>query len=411
MMKRSVFIFAFTIISFIFGPCAFAQTPAAAQSADPGITPNGVVGEVKVIDTANRQMIVKTEAGSLVTVTLTDKSDYLRTAPGEKTLEKATKIAFADVKEGDRVYARGRVAEDKKSVPALKLIVMTKEDIAAKQEQERAEWRRRGILGVISALNPATKEITVSTRTMQGPQPVIIPVSDKVEMKRYAPDSIKFSDAKTSEFSELKVGDQLRALGDRSADGARFVPEKVVTGSFRMAGGAVTAVDAATGEVKITDLQTKQPLTIVVKKDSLVRRFPAEMGMMMGGGGPRPAGGGAAPGAGSPPAGAQPGGGGGPGGGGAGGGGRMGGNIQDMIERLPTITVADLKPGDTIIVSSTQGADPTRLTAITVVAGADAILNMMQARQQQGARPGGQGNAGGGGGGLGGGFGIGIGLP
>lgn len=416
MMKRSVFIFAFTIVSLIFGVSAFAQTPAtSATQTDPGITPNGVIGEVKVIDTANKQMIVKTDAGSLVTATLSDASSYLRTAPGEKTLDKATKITFADVKEGDRVFARGKVADDRKSLPARVLIVMTKEDIAAKQEQERAEWRRRGILGVISALNPATKEITVSTRTGQGPQPVIIPVSDKVEMRRYAPDSIKFSDAKPSEFTELKVGDQLRALGDRSADGARFVPEKVVTGSFRMAGGAVTAVDAATGEIKITDLQTKQPLTIVVKKDSLLRRFPAEMGMMMmgGGGGQRPAGG--APGAGGAPSGgpAAQGATGGPGAGGpgGGGGGRMGGNIQEMIERLPTITVADLKVGDTIIVSSTQGADPTRLTAITVVAGADAILNMMQARQQQGARPGGQAGAGAGGGGGGGGFGIGIGLP
>ncbi|MGB9182088.1 MAG: hypothetical protein WCB68_22860, partial [Pyrinomonadaceae bacterium] len=301
MLKRSVFIFAFTIVSFIFGVSAFAQTPAASapQSGDPGITPNGVVGEVKVIDAANKQMIVKTDAGSLVTATLSDASSYLRTAPGEKTLEKATKITFADVKEGDRVFARGKVADDRKSLPARVLVVMTKEDIAAKQEQERAEWRRRGILGVISALNPATREITVSTRTMQGPQPVIIPVSEKVEMRRYAPDSIKFSDAKPSEFTELKVGDQLRALGDRSADGARFVPEKVVTGAFRMAGGAVTSVDAATGEVKITDLQTKQPLTIVVKKDSLVRRFPAEMAMMMGGG-QRPAGGAAGAGGGQP---------------------------------------------------------------------------------------------------------------
>lgn len=410
MLKRSVFIFAFAIVSLIFGVSAFAQTPAtAAAQGDAGITPNGVIGEVKVIDTANKQMIVKTDAGSLVTVVLSDASTYMRTAPGEKTLDKAAKITLADVKEGDRIFARGKVADDRKSLPARVLVVMSKEDIAAKQEQERAEWRRRGILGVISALNPTTKEITISTRTMQGPQPVIIPVSDKVEMRRYAPDSIKFSDAKPSEFTELKVGDQLRALGDRSADGARFVPEKVVTGAFRMAGGAVTAVDAATGEVKITDLQTKQPLTIVVKKDSLVRRFPAEMGMMMMGGGQRPAGG-AAPGAGGPPAGGGQAGGpnGGPGGGG--GGGRMGGNIQEMIERLPTITVADLKPGETIIVSSTQGADPTRLTAITVVAGADAILNMMQARQQ--ARPGGQAGGGGGGvGGGGGGFGIGIGLP
>ena len=42
-----------------------------------------------------------------------------------------------------------------------------------------------------------------------------------------------------------------------------------------------------------------------------------------------------------------------------------------MLERLPTISIADVKVGDTIIVSSTQGVDPTRLTAISLVSGAD----------------------------------------
>ena len=54
-----------------------------------------------------------------------------------------------------------------------------------------------------------------------------------------------------------------------------------------------------------------------------------------------------------------------------------------MLERLPTVSIADLKVGDTIIVSSTQGADPSRLTAIALVTGADTLLNMVAARQQQ----------------------------
>jgi hypothetical protein len=53
-----------------------------------------------------------------------------------------------------------------------------------------------------------------------------------------------------------------------------------------------------------------------------------------------------------------------------------------MLERLPVVTIADLKVGDTIIVSSTQGADPSRLTAIALVTGADTLLNMVAARQQ-----------------------------
>jgi hypothetical protein len=358
-----------------------------------------------VIDSAARQLIVKTDAGSLVTVALADSTGYMRLPPGEKTLDKATKIVFADLGEGDRVFARGRVADDKKSVPAKVLVVMSKADIAKKQEAERAEWKKRGVLGIITALKPETKEITISSRTMAGPQALIIPVSDKVEMRRYAPDSIKFADAKSAKFDELKVGDQLRALGERTADGAAFTAEKVVTGSFKTVGGIVTAVDAATGEVKINDLQTKQPLTIVVKQDAVLRKFPAEMGGMMMG---RPgAGAGGSPAGQTPRAGqggsqaAGQGQGAGPGGGGM----RM--NLQDMLERLPTISIADVKVGDTIIVSSTKGADPTRLTAISLISGADTLLNMLAARQPQAAGQTAPNPAAG----LGSGIQFGIGLP
>ena len=80
-----------------------------------------------------------------------------------------------------------------------------------------------------------------------------------------------------------------------------------------------------------------------------------------------------------------------------------GGNIQARLEQLPTISIADLKVGDTIIVSSTTGADPVRLTAITLVTGADTLLNLLAARQPQGGAPsGGAAAAGaGGGGGIG----------
>ena len=420
-MKASFFVIALVFVGVVGGSTANAQTtpttaPAAAQkAADPGITPNGAIGEVKVIDNAGKQLIVKTDAGSLVTVALGDKTVYMRLAPGEKTLTNATKITFADVGEGDRVWARGKVADDQKSVPATALIVMTKVDIAKKQEAERAEWKKRGVLGIITALKPEAKEITISVggRAMAGSQALIIPVSDKVELRRYAPDSIKFADAQVAKFDELKVGDQLRALGDRDPAGTSFAAEKVVTGSFKTVAGVITAIDVATGEVKINDLQTKQPLTIVVKQDAVLRKFPSanEMGGMMmmgrppGGGG----GGGQAPAPGQGGAqGVGPGAGGGGGQGAGQGAGRGGGmNMQDMLERLPTIAMADVKVGDTIIVSSTKGADPTRLTAISLISGADTLLNLLAARQQQAGGPATPNPAAG----LGSGIQFGIGLP
>src|ERR1044072_8491386 len=279
-MRTFFFAAALAIISLL------ASSPASlAQSDDPNIAAKHAIGEIKSIDAAAKQLTIKTDAGSVVTVTLSDKTTYKKLPPGEKTLTNATDLTFADLGEGDRVMARGTVSDDRKTVPAVQVIVMTKGDLAKKQEAERLEWRRRGILGVITALKPDTHEITISNRTMAGTQAVVIPVSDKTEMRRYAPDSIRFADAKPSNFSELKVGDQLRALGDRTEDPLRFTPQKVVTGSFRTIGGVVTAVDPATGEIKINELEKKRPLTIVVKQDSVLRRFPpaSEMGAMMGG--------------------------------------------------------------------------------------------------------------------------------
>ncbi|HEY6122732.1 MAG TPA: hypothetical protein VIV66_22450, partial [Pyrinomonadaceae bacterium] len=217
-----------------------------------------------------------------------------------------------------------------------------------------------------------------------------------------------------SRFEDLQVGDQLRALGEKSTDGTHFKAEKVVTGSFRTIAGTVAAIDTGAGQIKINDLQTKQPLTIVIKQDTVLRKFPAmsEMAGMVGRGpgGSNGAGQGA-PGQ-SPPADRPQGEGGarqgaGPGGAGMG---RPGGgfNIQDMLERLPTIAITDLKVGDTIIVSSTKGADASRLTAISLVSGADTLLSMMAARQPQQAGTASTPNPAAG---LGSGIQFGIGLP
>src|SRR5213594_3508789 len=153
---------------------------------------------------------------------------------------------------------------------------------------------------------------------MGAPQAVIIPITDKTLVRRYPPDTIpKYSEAKPSKFEEVKVGDQLRALGDKSADGSHLTAEEVLFGSFRIVGGNVTAIDAAANQIKINDLQTKKPLTVILKPDSVLRRFPENAAAMFGGGmgmGP----GGGQGGAGQTPAGAGSGAAGGTGQGGAG---------------------------------------------------------------------------------------------
>ena len=94
-MKAPFLAIALVLVGIFAGSSALAQiTPAAGapKTGDPSISPNRALGEVKVIDAAAKQLIIKTDAGSLVTVALSDTTSYMRVAPGETTLTNATKI-------------------------------------------------------------------------------------------------------------------------------------------------------------------------------------------------------------------------------------------------------------------------------------------------------------------------------
>ena len=45
-----------------------------------------------------------------------------------------------------------------------------------------------------------------------------------------------------------------------------------------------------------------------------------------------------------------------------------------MIEKLPRLSPADLKPGDAVILSFANVADASRITAITLLAGVEPLL-------------------------------------
>lgn len=58
------------------------------------------------------------------------------------------------------------------------------------------------------------------------------------------------------------------------------------------------------------------------------------------------------------------------------------GDISQMLDRLPKITAADLKPGDAIVISGVAtGTDSSRLQASTVIAGVEPILQSAPQRQ------------------------------
>lgn len=373
---------------------SFVASATLAQNISSGAIRPGqeqLIGEITSIDAASGQITIKTVAGRTVSVQTGDETIYLRIAPGEKTLDKAEKITRADVAVGDRVLVRGGAGVDNQPVIARQLIVVSRQALAGSQERNREEWRTRGLNGRIVALNPATKEVTVAVRSREGAQEIIMSASGNTRWLRYAPDSVRRDDAQPSSFAELKIGDQLRALGDRSSDGTRFTPEEIIAGSFTRASGTIVASDAAKGEVTIKDEQTGKSLIIVFGKNSTLRRISPEFVETLAQRREerqqrRAAAGDGAEGqtgrrrenrAGGQTDEAE-----------RGARQRRGGGGRNFLESLPAITAADLKKGDAVLVTGTPAAaDASHLTTITLVTGDAQLMKRWQQLQGQGGGP------------------------
>ena len=364
-----------------------APAPERAGNADASL--GRVIGQVMTTDLVAKKITIKPDAEGTVTVILQEKTLYLRVPPGEKDLKKAVKITATEIGVGDRVLARGRFAEDQRTIPAVTVIVMTKADLAQKRERESAEWQKRALAGTVSTLNPETKEITISVRSPEGTRMVVVEPTENVVFRRYAPDSVQFRDAKPSSFAELKVGDSLRVLGEKNSDGTRVKPEEIVSGPFRSFVGIINAVDAIAGEIKITDLRTKKPLTVRITSGSMLRRMPPTMAAatanrpQAGGRGTAAAGSVGAEGqpAGEPRQGAparrpsQPDAPASESGSRATRSGKPGDGGGMNLEQMPVLSFAELKRGEAIIVLSTTGAEPSHVTAIVLVAGVEPLLS------------------------------------
>jgi Domain of unknown function (DUF5666) len=356
LIKRSTAVAGLVVI------CCLAAIGAAQQA--PGGGTSRKAGTVHSI--SGNQIVLKPDAGSDVKVTVQDGARILRVAPGQTDLKSAIPITLGEIQPGDRVLVRGTAGNSPDSLLVSSVIVMKQGDVAQKQQKDRMEWQRRGTGGIVSAIDPAAGTVTVSVTPAQS---VVIKTGKDTGFLRYATNSVKFEDAQKSTFAEIKPGDQLRARGERSGDGKELVAEEVISGTFRNIAGTISGIDPATSTLTVKDVLGKKTVTVKLSRESQMRNLPPQLAQRIafflkspeaaeamasrrGGEGP----------------GRQPGMG--PGGGQAGG----GPDFQQIINRLPAVTLADLKKEDAVMIVSTPGSGSSPVTAITLLSGVEPIL-------------------------------------
>jgi hypothetical protein len=378
------------------------------------------VGTIKSIKAD--AITVAAESGGEVTAKLMASTKILRVPPGEKDLKNATALQAQDLQPGDRVLVRGQASRDGDghTIVALAVIVMKQADVAAKQQHDRDDWQKRGVGGLVTKVDVTTGTITLLSGGMGASRSIVVHIAKDTILRRYAPDSVKFDDAKPAVIDQIKVGDQLRARGTRNPDGSDVRAEEVVAGSFRNIAGTVKTIDVASNTMTVQDAIGKSVVVVKVSPDSQMKKLPAEMaqriamrlesagGAAVGGSGDQAGangqgqiqgttGQGAAPSAGGVRPGTESqagrGTGSGPGGNGP-------PDLQRMLSRLPNSTLADLQRGDAVMIVSTEGADSSAVTAITLLAGVEAILTAAPSRNTSSllspwslGAPGGEGEA------------------
>jgi len=341
-----------------------AQDSAGAPQSNAGAVAKNV-GVVKSI--SGNTLVLKSDAGPEITITVANGTRLLRLAPGQTDLKSAATITLADLQVGDRMLVRGRSA-DNGVIAASTIVVMKQADVAQKQQHDREDWQKRGAGGIVSAIDSAAGSFTVSvTPTLS----VVVKTTKETGFLRYAPNSVKFSDAQKGTIDQIKIGDQLRARGARSADGKELTAEEVISGTFRNIAGTISSIDAANNTITVKDLLAKKSVVIKFNSDSQLRKLSPQMAQRLAfflKGGAQAAQGG-------PPAGGQTPASGAPAGNNAQAP-RPGGapDFQQMLSRIPAVTLADLQKEDAVMVVATQGTTGNEVTAITFLGGVEPIL-------------------------------------
>jgi hypothetical protein len=393
---------AFALSLSVLSPSGVNAQVASTASGATRVAQQHLIGEVTAIDHAARLITIKTDAGASVAVTVNPQTTYRRMPPGQTSLAQAETITSADMKVGDRVLVPSG-ASLAAGTAARQVIVMAREAVAARRDQQREDWRTRGVNGRVLTVDAAKKEITMEQRTRDSVQTLTIVATNNSRIRRFAPGSLRPDDAVAGNFGDIRVGDQIRVLGSRQE--FRVTAEEIISGSVARILGTLERVDLARNEVVVKDTQTGKSTVISLLPATTLRRVPADFADTMrqgqqrrgenanltdaqreaqreqraarrrerenpgAGATPQQGGQAGAQAGGQNPAGAQ----------------RSGGrNPQQMFENFPVITAAELKKGDAIMVVGTAGSDA-RVAAATVVTGSAEILELLQRRS--GGRP------------------------
>lgn len=365
-MKKTLASLPIAAVLLLTGLSVGAQTGTSPATSATSASPRQS-GTVKAVTAT--EFVLTTAAGQDYAVTVPASAHILLVDPATRDVKNAQPGAMSDVAAGDKAVVTGSAGDAGQMLTATRVLLLKSGAIAALHAQEQEAWAH-SVGGVVKTATDASGALTV----VNGSHTYTVQTSPKTMVRRYTGASVKFEDAVKSTTSAIEPGDQIQARGQHSADGSTVTADEIVAGSFSNFSGLLMATDPTAGTVTLKDLATKKIVTVAITPQTNLRKLPASSGA--GAGGET-----AAHGASGRPQGERA-------GGGMqapsgetrqGGAGRM--DLARMLPHLPTETVADLKPGDAVMIVASNSGQAGNPTAITLLSGVERILASSPAGQ------------------------------
>src|ERR1035437_774043 len=241
--------------------------------------PKPIQGTITVLVSNTRS--VKSDADVVTPIEVPSTAAILRIAPGAKDLSTAAKILFSDLAVGDRVLVTPDPKATGASVQALRIIAMKQSALGQKQQKDREDWQLRGVGGPVKSVDVVAGVIVLSSGSGATAKTITVHTTKATVLKRYAPASVRYDEAKPASIDAIHAGDQLRARGAKSADGTELAAEETISGSFRNIAGTVVSLDAAGATLVVKDLTTKKPVTIKIAAETQMLRLEDRMAQML----------------------------------------------------------------------------------------------------------------------------------
>lgn len=332
-------IFNWFILFFFAALSLQAQTNLSANGAS-----TNVVGKVSKVDENSNQITIKTADGVMVTATIEKPSEIKQVPAGETNVKNAVTITLGQVAVGDNAIIRGKYVTET-AFRAQQVLIVSQTDISSRQTRKRDDWAKRGIVGTVKKVDPQAQRITVELRGENSPLIDIIPTATTV-FQHYENNAVNLNDFKPGNLGAIKEGDQIRALGNKSADGAQMAAEEIFSGSFRTVFGKITSVNAGSNEFVIKNLQSAEEIKVILNSSSNLRRLTAELvknELTAGDGGVKEK---------STPKSI---------------------NLTEILKRSPQISIENLKSGETVIVAFFNEPKAAEVVGITVISGGEIL--------------------------------------